>query len=193
MKLSVIAALIIVVACLAIGAIFVQRVLGKDVVKDPSPQVSRGATTQPADALNFIVKDIDGNEVNLAGYQGKVVLIVNVASKCGFTKQYAGLEKLYETYKDRGLVVIGFPANNFGGQEPGTDAEIRTFCTSKFNVSFPMMSKISVKGDDKAALYKYLTEQPTAADFAGDIGKVAILDQSGVTSSAASSLRCSAT
>jgi len=95
---------------------------------------------------------------------------VNVASKCGYTPQYAGLETLYKTYADQGFVIIGFPANNFGQQEPGTDAEIKTFCTSKYDVTFPMMSKISVKGDDKAPLYKFLTEEPTAGEFKGDIG-----------------------
>ena len=95
---------------------------------------------------------------------------MNVASKCGFTPQYAGLESLYKKYADQGLVIIGFPANNFGHQEPGTDAEIKTFCSSKYDVTFPMMSKISVKGDDKAPLYKFLTEEPTAGAFKGDIG-----------------------
>ena len=128
-------------------------------------------TTQPGDGpLGFVVKDIDGRDVDLRDYRGKVVLIVNVASRCGYTKQYAGLEALYEKYKDRGLVVVGFPANNFGGQEPGTEAEIKTFCTEKFGVTFPMMSKISVKGADKHPLYRYLTEPPTAGDFAGEIG-----------------------
>ncbi len=107
------------------------------------------------------VKDIDGNEVALSTYKGKVLLIVNVASKCGFTKQYAGLQKLYETYKDKGLVVLGFPANNFFRQEPGSNAEIKQFCTTKFNVSFPMFAKISVRGKDIAPLYAFLTSQET--------------------------------
>jgi glutathione peroxidase len=116
-------------------------------------------SSQPASPLDFTVQDIDGKTVNLADYKGKAVLIVNVASKCGYTPQYTGLEKLYETYKDRGLVVIGFPANNFKGQEPGTNEEIKQFCTEKYNVSFPMMSKISVKGDDKHPLYQLLTKE----------------------------------
>jgi len=129
-------------------------------------------TTQPGDAgaLGFVVKDIDGRDVDLRNFRGKPLLIVNVASRCGYTRQYAGLEKLYEKYKDRGLVVVGFPANNFGGQEPGSEAEIKTFCTEKFGVTFPMMSKISVKGADKHPLYHYLTEPPTAGPFAGEIG-----------------------
>ena len=97
---------------------------------------------------------------SLADFSGKVLLIVNVASQCGNTPQYAGLEQLYEKYKDQGLVVIGFPANNFGEQEPGTNAEIATFCKSKYGVKFPMMAKISVKGDDIHPLYAYLRTQP---------------------------------
>jgi glutathione peroxidase len=160
-------AVLVIFVVAAVVVVRVQQVLGKDVIKDPSAASS--ATTQQSSALDFKVKDIDGKEVNLADYKGKVVLIVNVASKCGFTPQYAGLEKLYEEKKDQGFVIIGFPANNFKSQEPGTDAQIKEFCTGKYNVTFPIMSKISVKGDDKAAIYKYLTEQPSAGDFAGDI------------------------
>jgi glutathione peroxidase len=144
---------------------------GSDIVRPPTtaPAMRMAATTQPAGPLDFTVKDIDGHDVNLADYRGKVVMIVNVASKCGFTPQYTSLEKLYETYKDKGLVILGFPANNFHGQEPGSNADIKTFCTLKYNVSFPMMSKISVKGDDQAPLYRYLTG-PGNAPFDGDIG-----------------------
>ena len=159
-RLSVIAAVCVVL----LAAVFrARQVLGADVVKAP--------TTMPATAspLDFSVKDIDGKDVNLADYRGKVVLIVNVASKCGFTPQYAGLEKLYETYKDRGFVILGFPANNFHQQEPGSNEQIKEFCTSKYNVTFPMMSKISVKGDDAHPLYKFLTEPATDGDFAGPI------------------------
>jgi glutathione peroxidase len=106
----------------------------------------------------FTLNSIDGKPVSLADFKGKVVLIVNVASKCGFTPQYTGLEALYEKYKDQGFVIVGVPANNFGAQEPGTNEEIKTFCTRKYNVSFPMMAKVSVKGDDITPLYKYLTE-----------------------------------
>jgi glutathione peroxidase len=105
----------------------------------------------------FTLNSLTGKPVPLADYKGKVVLVVNVASKCGFTPQYEGLEKLYEKYKDRGLVVLGFPANNFMSQEPGTNEEIGAFCKSKYGVTFPMFSKISVKGDDKAPLYQFLT------------------------------------
>ena len=117
----------------------------------------------------FALNDIDGQPVTLGRYEGKVLLLVNVASKCGYTKQYAGLEALYEKYKDDGLVVLGFPANNFGGQEPGTNEEILAFCTGTFNVTFPMFAKISVKGDDIHPLYAYLTGTETNPDFAGDI------------------------
>lgn len=114
--------------------------------------------------LGYTMTSIDGASVDLAQYKGKVVLLVNVASKCGLTKQYAGLEKLYRGRKDAGLVVLGFPANNFGGQEPGTDKEIQTFCTTQYSVTFPMFSKISVKGDDAHPLFVQLaalSEEPT--------------------------------
>ncbi len=111
--------------------------------------------------LSGEVKGIDGKPVDLAAYKGKVVLVVNVASRCGYTGQYAGLQKLYDTYKDKGLVILGFPANDFGAQEPGSDAEIASFCSSKYGVTFDMFSKIVVKGADKAPLYKALTESAT--------------------------------
>jgi glutathione peroxidase len=108
---------------------------------------------------DFTLNSIDGQPAPLAAYKGKVLLVVNVASKCGFTPQYKALEALYEKYKDQGLVVIGFPANNFMAQEPGTNEEIKTFCSRTYNVTFPMYTKISVKGDDKAPIYQFLTEQ----------------------------------
>ena len=116
--------------------------------------------------LGFKLKDIDGNNKNLEDYKGSVVLMVNVASKCGYTSQYKGLEKLYQDKKDKGLVIIGFPANNFGNQEPGTEADIKKFCTSEYSVTFPMFSKISVKGDDQHPLYRKLAAQP--APVGGD-------------------------
>ena len=118
---------------------------------------------------NFTMKSIDGQQVSLKSYHGKVVLLVNVASKCGFTPQYAGLEAVYERYKDRGLVIVGVPANNFAQQEPGTDEEIKKFCSNKYNVSFPMMSKVSVLGDDKAPLYQFLTDKSANPTIGGDI------------------------
>ena len=105
----------------------------------------------------FTMNSIDGKPTSLKSWQGKVVLVVNVASQCGYTPQYTGLEALYQKYKDKGLVIVGVPANNFGGQEPGTDEEIKTFCSRKYSVTFPMMSKVSVKGSDSAPLYQYLT------------------------------------
>ena len=106
---------------------------------------------------DFTLNSIDGAPAPLATYRGRVLLLVNVASYCGYTPQYQGLESLYEKYKDRGLVVIGFPANNFGQQEPGTNAEIKEFCERTYKVKFPMYAKISVLGADKAPLYRYLT------------------------------------
>jgi glutathione peroxidase len=126
-------------------------------------------SAEPKSIYDFTMKSIDGQQVSLKSYSGKVVLLVNVASKCGFTPQYAGLEALYEKYKDRGLVIVGVPANNFMAQEPGTDEEIKKFCSNKYNVTFPMMSKVSVLGDDKTPLYVYLTGKDTDPQFAGDI------------------------
>jgi len=108
-------------------------------------------------AYDFTMNSIDGKAAPLAAFKGKVTLIVNVASQCGFTPQYAALEAVYEKYRDHGFVIAGFPANNFGGQEPGTNEEIKQFCNRTYSVKFPMFSKISVKGDDKAPLYQFLT------------------------------------
>ena len=118
---------------------------------------------------DFQMKNIDGKDVKLSEFRGKVVLIVNVASHCGYTPQYTGLQALYQKYKDKGFVVLGFPANNFGAQEPGADPEIKTFCTSKYSVTFPMFSKISVKGDDKHPFYQFLTSKETDPEHAGEI------------------------
>jgi glutathione peroxidase len=116
----------------------------------------------------FTLNSIDGKPAPLADYKGKVVMIVNVASQCGYTPQYSALEAIYEKYKDQGFVILGFPANNFGAQEPGTNEEIKTFCTRKYSVTFPMYSKISVKGADQAPFYAYLTKE-TGTGIAGDI------------------------
>jgi glutathione peroxidase len=110
------------------------------------------------------VKTIDGTETNLGEYKGKTLLIVNVASKCGLTPQYEGLQKLYDEYHGKGFEVLGFPANNFMGQEPGTEDEIKDFCDINYNVKFPLFSKISVKGDDQHQLYHYLTETKPDTD-----------------------------
>jgi glutathione peroxidase len=118
---------------------------------------------------DFTMNSIDGEPTPLSKYQGKVVLLVNVASRCGFTPQYTALEKVYEKYKDRGFVIVGIPANNFGGQEPGSNQEIKTFCSTKYNVTFPMMAKVSVKGDDKTPLYQFLTDKTANSSVAGEI------------------------
>lgn len=107
---------------------------------------------------DYKVESLEGEEINFADFKGKKILIVNTASECGFTPQYADLEKLYEQYKDK-LVIVGFPANNFGGQEPGTNKEIGAFCQKNYGVTFPMAAKVSVKGDDTAPIFKFLTEK----------------------------------
>lgn len=117
-----------------------------------------------SEVLNHTVKNIDGKDVKLADYEGKVILVVNVASKCGLTPQYKALEANYEKYKDQGFVILGFPCNQFLGQEPGDEADIKKFCTNKYNVTFPMFSKIEVNGDGTSPLYKSLK-----AKFPGDI------------------------
>ncbi|MEO8100800.1 MAG: glutathione peroxidase [Acidobacteriota bacterium] len=117
----------------------------------------------------FTLDALNGTPTSLAAYKGKVMLIVNVASQCGYTYQYEGLQALYAKYKDRGLVVAGFPANNFGEQEPGSDAEIGAFCKSKYGVTFPMFSKISVAGKDKAPLYRFLTDKTANPKTGGEI------------------------
>jgi glutathione peroxidase len=118
---------------------------------------------------DFPLNTIDGQPTSLGAYKGKVILVVNVASRCGFTPQYGALESTYEKYKDRGLVIVGVPANNFGAQEPGTNDEIKTFCTRKYNVQFPMMSKVSVKGSDTTPLYQYLTDTSLNPRTGGEI------------------------
>ena len=118
---------------------------------------------------DFTMTDINGKAVSMADFKGKLLLIVNVASKCSFTPQYAGLQKLYDTYKDRGFVILAFPANNFLSQEPGTDGEIAGFCRLTYGVTFPVFSKISVKGGDMHPLYRYLTADTAGREFGGSI------------------------
>jgi glutathione peroxidase len=124
---------------------------------------------KPASVLDFTLKNIDGKDVPLSSYEGKVLLLVNTASQCGHTPQYKGLEALYEKYKDKGFEVLAFPANEFGAQEPGTDEEIKQFCSSKYKVSFPLFSKIVVKGKEIHPLYDFLTSEATNPKFAGPI------------------------
>jgi glutathione peroxidase len=118
---------------------------------------------------DFEMKTIDGEPARLADYKGKVLLVVNVASRCGLTPQYKGLEALYRELKDRGFEVLGFPCNDFGAQEPGTEDQIKSFCSLNYDVSFPLFSKIHVKGSEQAPLYAFLTKTPTQPDGPGDI------------------------
>lgn len=132
-----------------------------------SPDKPESANADARYVLDFTMPRLDGSEQPLDAYKGKVILIVNTASKCGLTPQYAGLQSLYEKYKDQGFVILGFPANNFNGQEPGTNAEISEFCTANYGITFPMFSKISVKGKDKEPLYQRLTGMP--APIGGEV------------------------
>jgi glutathione peroxidase len=125
-----------------------------------APQGKPQEKTKVADALNFTMDSLDGRPVNLSKYQGNVVLIVNVASECGYTPQYEGLQALHRKYAARGLRILGFPSNDFGGQEPGTNTEIADFCKKNYGVEFDMFSKITVVGSGQAALYKTLTSTP---------------------------------
>lgn len=157
-----VAALLITVS-LALSAVVVNTKPRRSV------KASGGSAKASPSVYDFNMKDIDQRNVNLAQYKGKVLLIVNVASKCGFTPQYEGLQKVYTKYKDQGFVILGFPANNFHGQEPGTNAEIKEFCSTKYRVNFPLFSKISVKGNDIDPLYKFLTSKETDPEFGGEI------------------------
>ncbi|MFN3649164.1 MAG: glutathione peroxidase [Armatimonadota bacterium] len=124
---------------------------------------------KPASVLAFTMNDIDGKPVPLKRFAGKLVMIVNVASQCGNTKQYAALQSLYEKYGKQGLVILGVPANDFGMQEPGSDQEIKEFCTARYRVTFPMFSKVVVKGEGQAPLYRYLTSKETNPQYGGDV------------------------
>lgn len=151
---------VVLLAAVGIGAAYK---LG--FIMNPSP------STPPKEksVYEFTMKDIDGKEVKLDAYKGKVVMIVNVASKCGYTPQYEGLQAMYEKYKGQGFEILGFPANNFLGQEPGTEAEIKEFCSTKYHVTFPMFAKISVKGTDQHPFYTFLTNKDSNPGFDGDI------------------------
>ena len=150
---------LVVILLLIIGGIAAAYRFG--MIFNPSPS----APPPEKSMYEFSMKDIDGKDVKLDAYRGKVALIVNTASKCGLTPQYEGLQKLYDKYKDQGFVILGFPANNFMGQEPGTEKEIKDFCNLKYNVSFPMFSKISVKGADQHPFYTFLTNKESNPGF----------------------------
>jgi glutathione peroxidase len=152
----------IVMALLLAGSLMVAKMVSGD-------EQAKTDAKPVAPVLNFTMKSLAGEDVNLSQYQGKVILMVNTASKCGNTPQYKDLEALYTKYQDKGFVVLGFPANNFHAQEPGTDKEISEFCTKNYGVTFPMFSKIEVLGANKAPLYKYLTESATDPKFPGEI------------------------
>jgi glutathione peroxidase len=134
-----------------------------------APAAHSQAANPPTSIYDFTVTSIDGNSVPLSKYKGKVLLIVNTASLCGNTPQYKALEAIYEKYKGQGFRILGFPANNFAHQEPGNNASIKEFCTSKYHVSFDMFSKLSVAGDDQSPLYAFLTDKTTDPSFGGPI------------------------
>lgn len=117
----------------------------------------------------FTMKDIDGKDVKLSDYSGRVLMLVNTASQCGLTPQYKGLQAIYQKYQAQGFTILAFPANNFGGQEPGSNAEIKEFCTMRYKVTFPVFAKISVKGDDQHPMFRFLTSKETNPQFGGDI------------------------
>lgn len=147
----------------------VMALAGGFIMAVPSAQAGEKGQLMAAkttSVYDFTMDDIDGKPVNLGQYKGKVLLMVNTASFCGNTPQYTDLESIYEQYREKGFEVLAFPANNFGQQEPGTNAEIKGFCLTKYSVSFPLFSKISVKGSDKHPLYRYLTEQ---SPFPGEV------------------------
>lgn len=157
-------ALVIVTACSTNAA--EQQTINSS-AKEATKMSTATANTNAKSVHDFKMKSIDGQEIKLDTYKGQVALIVNVASRCGYTPQYEGLQAIYTKYKDQGFVVLGFPANNFGSQEPGTNEEIKTFCSTKYNVTFPMFAKISVKGADIHPLYQYLTSNEVG--FGGDV------------------------
>ena len=134
------------------------------------------STASASTVYDHQLVDIDGEKTKLSTHQGKVMLLVNVASRCGFTRQYKGLEELHQTFKDKGLVVCGFPCNQFGGQEPGTEAEIKEFCSTKFGVSFPMYSKIDVNGPNRHPLYESIIGEsgPLAGNVKWNFTKILI-------------------
>jgi len=158
--LKTVGILIAVVLIVGVGGAFAFGFIGNS---------SPIAPVNESSVLDFTMTNIDGKDVKLGKFKGKVLLVVNTASKCGYTPQYEGLESVYKKYNAQGLEILGFPANNFGGQEPGSNEEIKEFCTTKFKVTFPMFAKISVKGEDQHPLFKFLTNPQTNPDFAGDI------------------------
>jgi glutathione peroxidase len=156
--------LTITILGLVLSTVAVAGIFGKKSKKDPDPAIQNVKSIH-----EFSLNDIDGNPVSLSEFKGQAILLVNVASKCGYTYQYEGLQTLYETYQDRGFVILGFPANNFMNQEPGSNADIKSFCSLEYGVDFPMFEKISVKGKDKHPLYVYLTDKSMHPETGGEI------------------------
>lgn len=148
---------------------FIICVCAASVVCAVASQQAAPETKDVPAVLRFTMKDIDGKDVDLSTYRGKVIVIVNTASKCGYTPQYEELQALYTKYREQGLVVLGFPANEFGNQEPGTNEDIKAFCSDKYSVTFPMFSKVVVKGEGISPLYTHLTSNDTNPKSAGDI------------------------
>lgn len=157
MKIGILSACVLIAGAVGVFAL--------GLFDSPSPAEPVGEKS----VLEFTMRDIDGKDVKLDKFKGNVLLIVNTASKCGYTPQYEGLENIYKKYNPQGFYVLGFPANNFGGQEPGSNEEIKEFCTLKYKTTFPMFAKISVKGEDQHPLYNFLTNPQTNQQFAGDI------------------------
>lgn len=143
-----------------------------------STTVNKNMSNDPINITGVTVHNIDGQEVSLSGYKGKVLMIVNVASYCGYTPQYTGLENIYEKYKDRGFEILAFPSNDFGGQEPGTNEEIKSFCSTKYNVTFQLFDKIKVLGSDKSPLYAKLINFSPAGDVSWNFEKF-LIDKNG--------------
>ncbi len=160
-----IALIFIAVVILTLAAVALGGAYKYGMIFNPSPTEPRKEKSMH----EFTMKTIDGEDVKLDAYKGKVVMLVNTASKCGLTPQYEGLQGLYDKYKEKGFTVLGFPANNFMGQEPGTEKEIKEFCTLNYKVTFPMFSKISVKGEDQHQLYQFLTNKESNPGMDGDI------------------------
>jgi len=151
---------------LLVGAFTAALAVSTTITKREGIKMSEPAAKS---VYEFSLKDINGKDVKLADYKGKVLLLVNTASQCGYTPQYKGLQMIYQKYQAQGFTVLGFPANNYGGQEPGSNDEIKEFCTMRYKVTFPMFAKISVKGEDQHPLYQYLTSKESNPHYGGDV------------------------
>ena len=166
---------------IATGTIVLSGLLQTNKITAQAAAEAEVTVSSAKSIYDFKVEGLEGSTIDFSTFKGKKILIVNTASKCGYTKQYEGLQKLYDTYKDK-LVIVGFPANNFGGQEPGTNTEIQEFCKKNYGVTFPMAAKVSVKGDDMAPIFKWLTSSAENgvmdAEIKWNFGKF-LLDEKG--------------